>query len=487
MIMLRSLHWRLLLIFTFLLLPAGALFIAMSLQSARAYYQEITQHHNASLADNLVRESDALKAGALGEGELDDLVKMMAMAHPGVEIYVLDAAGRVMAGPPSVELIKCPVDLAPIHRFLEALSGGGANLPILGTDPQREGQVVFSAGRLPNEQGFLYVVLTDEMRASLARTVQNSTSLRLVLWGSGIGLIVLLAAGAISFSLLTKRLRHLAVAVRAFNLQARVEMPLLSRPEAIRDEIDELCQGFAELAERVRDQYRVLEQSDAARRDLVTSISHDLRTPLTTLRGSLETLNLQAFPHSEQSARYLDAARRSALRLSRLIDQLFELTCLEGPDVPLHLEPFALPELADDVVQKFAPKAEAQGVNLELNGTPEFPLVLGDIGQIERVLSNLLDNALRHTPRNGRISVRVDAEKRLAVVWVCDTGTGIAKENLPRIFERFYRVEQARGGDGAGLGLAIAQRIVQLHGGEITATSELGAGTSVRFTLPLAD
>lgn len=489
----RALHLRLALLLAVILIPAGALAIAMALRSARTYHQEITQRTDIDLAANLVAElgpdarlpSDPTPdAGAWG-----DLVKMLAMSNPGVEIYVLAEDGDVVQAPAAVTPDVSSVDLGPVHEFLDAQAGAAHSFPILGTDPRRGGRTVFSAAQLEGG-GILYVVLTDETRASLARSVRTSTSLRLIAWGGGLGLAVLLGVGVLAFSLLTRRLRRLNTAMRRF--QADESTGPIEQRDTIAsgrtgDEIDELSHDFEELTARVRAQVRALEHADAARRDLVTNVSHDLRTPLTAVRGSLEALETQTGQDAEPSLRAnLDVARRNADHLERLIDHLFELSRLDGPDPPMRPERFALAELVYDVVAEYAGRAEAAGVRLEATQPPDLPLLRGDLGQIERALSNVLDNALRHTAAGGAVRVSMAAAVDSARIRVEDEGVGIPLEHQAHVFERFYRVAPGRGGSGSGLGLAIARRIVELHGGSIELVSTPGEGTTVTLAFPLA-
>lgn len=478
---LRSLHVRLLLSFALVLVPAWALFAALAVGGARAYFEELTQRQNALLASNLV-----IEAAAKGDDVLsDDVVDMLAMANPGVEIYVLGADGRVMAPPVGVELTNADVDLEPIERFV-ATTGDGAlrPLPIRGTDPRGPRPVVFSAAPLDDGAGFLYVVLTDAPRSTLAGSIGGSATLGLVLGGGALGLLVAIGAGALVFALLTRRLRAVADGVRAYDPKRPEVLTVRAPARPAGDEVDDVASGVGALMERVRDQVAELAAVDAARRELVTNVSHDLRTPLTALHAALEASTLADHDPAER-AWLLDTASRHAHRLGRLVERLFEYSYLDEANVPLERETFPLDELVDDVVQKFVQHANSLGLELAVEGVPSRVAVHADIGLVERALSNVLDNALRCTPAGGRVRVGVAREGALAVVTVADTGIGIDPEALPRIFDRFYRTDRGRAGEGSGLGLAIVQRIVALHGGEVEATSELGVGTTVRLAFPL--
>jgi signal transduction histidine kinase len=222
---------------------------------------------------------------------------------------------------------------------------------------------------------------------------------------------------------------------------------------------------------------------------LVANVSHDLRTPLASLRGYLETLIIKGDSLSAEEQRtYLSIAAQQTERLARLVAELFELAKLEAKDVAVQAEAFPMAELIQDVVQKFELDAERRRLDIRAEVGADLPFVLADIGLAERVLQNLIDNALRHTPAGGRVTVTTEAREREVLITVADTGSGIPKDHLPHIFERLYRVDKSRDSrsGGAGLGLAIARQIVELHGGRIMVESEPGRGTAFSFSLPLA-
>jgi len=223
------------------------------------------------------------------------------------------------------------------------------------------------------------------------------------------------------------------------------------------------------------------------RRDLIANVSHDLRTPLASLRGYLETLLLKDDSLQPATRRsYLDIAFRQSERLANLIDELFELAKLDFKGLQLDMEPVQLGELASDVVQKFQLAAERRNVRLAIDAWVGSLFVRADPGLVQRVFENLIDNALKHTPSGGAIQVTVVPERGRVVARVADTGSGIPAAELPFIFHRFYQVNKSRGAaaGGAGLGLAIAKRILELHASDITAESMPGAGTCFSFSLP---
>jgi signal transduction histidine kinase len=264
--------------------------------------------------------------------------------------------------------------------------------------------------------------------------------------------------------------------------------PALSLPASGGDEIDELSTAFIDMSARIRDQLEQLKENDKLRRELVSNISHDLRTPLSAMQGFLETLIIkdEALPPQERS-QYLKTARRHTLRLNDLIGDLFELSKLDSASVTPTLEAFSVHELLQDVSQEFRLEAEAKGINIGIDMQADNVLTVGDIGLIQRVLENLVRNAIRFTPDGGEIVLEVAKRRDSVAVSVTDTGCGIPDEELPRIFDRYYQANDERDAfsGSSGLGLAIVKRILDLHDSQITVTSKVHSGTRFEFELPL--
>lgn len=258
-----------------------------------------------------------------------------------------------------------------------------------------------------------------------------------------------------------------------------------------RDEVAQLGQAFDEMAARLEDAQRQSHTLESARRDLVAGASHDLRTPLSSLRAMMDALSEGVVTDPDTVARYLAQSQAEISRMSALIDDLFELAQLDAglPDLPI--EPASLHDLISDSVGAFQPLADEKGVSLAAVVSEGLDAVPMAAEHISRVLTNLLENALRHTPPGGRIELRAAAEGSRAVVSVLDTGEGIHPDDLPHVFDRFYRGESSRSRKGyarggSGLGLAIARGMVAAHGGEITVESEQGKRTRFKFWIPLS-
>lgn len=485
--MLKTLHGKLTLVLIALLIPIAALYLLLSTFTTRSYNQEVRQKLGATLAQNLIAENDLLmQTGQVNQAALSNVLKTMMVINPQIELYVLNPQGEVVASSEPGDLARRRVALEPIHAFLH----GGA-FPIYGDDPRAAGaRRVFSVAPIADKagtlEGYLYIVLTSGAAASAAQMLQGSYIFRLSVWLVLGGLVFILLAGVLLFNLLTRRLRRLVRVMDDFkksDFQAAVPAEI-ARPRG--DDIDQLGVVFSEMAGRIQKQLGDLTQADALRRELIANVSHDLRTPLAALQGYLETLLIkEGRLTAGEERRYLNIALQHGERLSKLIGELFELAKLDAGAAEPRLEPFSLAELAQDVVQKFQLAATEKDVELRLQAeSNDLPFVQADLGLIERVLSNLLDNALRHTPAGGTVTVALRLEAGVTVE-VRDTGAGIPATDLPHIFERYYHASRTPSEkSGTGLGLAISQRVLELHGSHIEVTSREGVGSSFTFTLP---
>jgi signal transduction histidine kinase len=263
------------------------------------------------------------------------------------------------------------------------------------------------------------------------------------------------------------------------DLQTRV-------PVQGRDEVAGLANTFNQMAEQLQAADQKQRELESLRRDLIAWVSHDLQTPLTSIRAILEAISDGVVDDPETVKRYLNTAQRDVNNLSTLIDDLFQMAQLDAGGFPLHRAEASLSDLVSDTLESFIELAKQQDLTLEGNVDLDVDPVHMDTQAIGRVLNNLIGNALRHTPNRGRVSVWVRRATRGVEVTISDTGAGIRAEDLPHIFERFYRGEKSRnrGTGGAGLGLAIARGIVQAHGGEIKVESQIGKGTQFTFYIP---
>lgn len=469
------------------LLGIGLLYVLFSTSLAQHYQQTFLQNLNRDLARNLIVDHNLISAGRLDEAALRETFHHYMVVNPSIEIYLLDAAGAILSYSAEPGKVKRRyVDLGPVREFL-----AGRSFPLLGDDPRsHDRRKVFSAAPIPSAQvgeSYLYVVLRGEEYERIEQLFQDDLRMRLsgaaVLASLGVGLGV----GLVVFRKLTRRLQQLAGSMRQFcegSINAYIPFPERSGGD---DEIDQLGRHYNRMAERIGRQLEDLRHQDKVRRELVANVSHDLRTPLAALRGYIETLEIHADDFDpETRAQYLGIALAHSRRLTRLVDELFELAKLDAREIQLHTEPFAPAELVQDVIQKFQLSAVEHGVRLDMEYGEWLPLVNADIGLVERVLENFISNSLRHTPSGGEINVLLRRCGAQVEISIRDDGEGILPEDLPHIFDRFYRgADQGRGGYHAGLGLAIAQRIISLHGETIDVVSHPGKGAVFSFRLPV--
>ncbi len=254
-----------------------------------------------------------------------------------------------------------------------------------------------------------------------------------------------------------------------------------------RDEMAGLAAAFNDMAARLQTSEKKQREVEALRRDLIAWVGHDLRTPLTSVRAILEALSDGLVEDPQSVQRYLRTAQGDIRSLSQLIDDLFELAQIDAGGLTLDLQPNSLGDLISDTIESFTEPARRQQVALSGEVERGVDPVLIDAPRVGRVLSNLVSNALRHTPPDGAVSLRCWREGRLVWIEVSDTGEGIPSDVLPHVFERFYRGEKSRSRatGGAGLGLAIAQGIVEAHGGTIRAESNLGQGAHFLIQFPV--
>jgi PAS domain S-box-containing protein len=224
---------------------------------------------------------------------------------------------------------------------------------------------------------------------------------------------------------------------------------------------------------------------EAMRRDFVANVSHELKTPLTSISGYAETVLTDA-PDSETTRRFLVTILANARRMQRLVDNLLDLARLEAGHWQPAQEPIEIGDAAEEAWNSFREGTRAQSIRFELDVAPNAATVYADADAVRQVLTNLFDNAIRYTPAGGRIVCRSTVESGGIAISIADTGSGILREHLPRVFERFYRADPSRSREegGTGLGLAIVKHLVEAHGGRVSADSERGVGTTITCWFP---
>jgi len=366
--------------------------------------------------------------------------------RPPQQVIVTDATGRtVMAGVG----YRVGEPVAP-ERMADAV-------PL-----EVDGQVV---GRLlvPREPSFVLSMEED-------RFVQRVD--RLLIWATGGAVLVALFLSVVLSSALTRPLRELTGATHAL-IGGKLGQQVRVRS---RDELGELALAFNQMSTK-------LARAENLRRQMSADIAHELRTPLSLVLGYAEALEEGALPPSPETFRII---AEEAQRLTRLVGDLRTLSLSDAGELALHPQPIPPAALLERTAMAHRPQADQ--VELVVDAAPDLPPVAADVDRLNQVLGNLLSNALRHTPAGGRITLAARREGDYVRLTVQDSGSGIPPEDLPYVFERFYRADKARQREqgGSGLGLAIVRSLVESHGGHIWAESTPGEGAAFHFTLPIS-
>ncbi len=476
----RSFYLRITMVFALCVLGLGVLLGWTGYHQAKEHQHRILQQVSLGLAGHIAGQPGMIRSDALAADP--KLFEHLIAVNPNIEVYLLDTDGRVAQfSEGGVPLAQDRVAMTPIRRLL-----AGESAPILGENPRQRGQSeIFSVAPIAGPdgvRGYVYIVLLNDMYRGMVADSWRDYLLQSGLWLGGLTLLVALIAGLVAFYAITHRLRR---TIREVDAYANDEPSLHAANETHGDEIDRLAFAFAAMRGRLETQMQELKRQDELRRELVANVSHDLRTPLTSMQGYLEALlRMEDALDRDERKRYLEVAVRQSVKVSRLAQQLFELAKLECEETQPQTERFSISELVQDIAQKFALTAAQKHVRLDTRVENESLFVEGDIGMIERVVTNLIDNAIRHTPEHGEVRLEARSRAGEVEILIADTGFGIPEEQMPGLLERGSPIRRMAARRGGGLGLLIANRILDLHGSAISAASRVGEGTRVSFVLP---
>jgi signal transduction histidine kinase len=361
------------------------------------------------------------------------------------------------------------------------------------TNPERGGMWRRDGSRFPTEYA---PIVVGGMEVGLVAVPANPPPVFVALRELGPTLtwfgLGLLGLGTTLTALLVfrpahKRLRTLEQAARALG-EGRTDV---RATETGGDEVSSLARTFNRMAMDLDSRAAALAQSDRARRQLLADVSHELMTPLSAIRGYVETLGMPDVPLDQETRqRYLAIVEQETHKLEAIIGDLLDLARLEGGGEKLRSEPVSVRDLFARVADRHEPSIRDRGITLELDVAPDTPEIRGDAGRLEQALQNVAANAIRHTPAGGRVTLRASAAEGGICISVRDSGQGIPPEHLPHVFDRFYKVDAARSGtavpSGSGLGLSIVRAIVETHGGAVTASNAPDGGAIFELQLPAA-
>ena len=379
---------------------------------------------------------------------------------------------------PSMDDLQAMARFLSITAGISALAGYAAyRLGLIQRAPSLR-VALFGSYALASVLTFFNVWLTARLMFASAHDLQLAVVLLFFAGGIAMSLGYFLAAALVDGM---SELAAGARAIAAGRLETRVPVPG-------RNEMGELATSFNDMAVQLQTAEKKQRELETMRRNLVAWAGHDLRTPLASVQVLVEALADGVVDDPATVQRYLGAIQRNTQALSSLVDDLFDLAQLDAGAFAIDRQPTAVADVISDTIERYSDLAIHQGVTLSGDIMPGLPTIPIDSPKIERVLANLVGNALRHTPTGGSITIRATSTPQAVRIDVIDSGEGINPEDLPYIFDQFYRGEKSRSRatGGAGLGLAIARRIVAAHGGEIEVESNMGQGARFSLILPLS-
>ncbi len=487
------------------LATAVGVIVAVALAFQRFDHEGTWQRGDTFLGRVVAQHPDLLEQQRADPEAFGAFLRSLLLFEPNSQLYLLATDGTVLASTGRMQLAPgYKVALPPVR--LAAAAAGGADRSaayVMGDDPEYMDADAVVAARVlqralirPSGEadGYLYLVCRKPgLPAPRAALLLGSLATPAL--ASVLAVIVFMTAlAAWIIVTVTRPLRVLsdevAMAAReGFSMTGGVSAP---RPAAgTPDEFGRLRGGFHALLTRLRLQWDELSRLDRFRRESVSNLSHDLRSPLTATVACLETLETrwQGDPARDEDRRLVEVALRNTRNAAGMVRSLGDLALLDEPEFRLKPMRLDLTEVLDDITLRFAERAAQQGVALDFRPEGGEPLAAEvDVELFERALANLLDNALKHTPAGGTISVTAAHEPGRVRVAVADSGAGIAAADLPHLFDRLYQaracVAPATSEEGKGLGLAIVKRIVELHRGHVAVSSTAGRGTTVTLHLP---
>ncbi len=480
----KSLYWRISFSFFLILLLVGGTYIWMTAINAQRYFQETTQRLNSEVATYLIKEVNPFADGQVNEEALGIIMHSMMAVNPSIEVYLLDPKGEIVSFVVLDQLVKLKaVDILPVEDFVRS---GGEKF-VLGDDPRNPGQEsVFSAAPVYEGEkllGYVYITLESEKFETVSASILSSYWLRVSANTVLITLVLGILIALVLTAWMTRHLRKVLVAVEQFkngNLQARV-------PESNSDsDLALLGKTFNSMADRILSNIEELKKVDMLRRELIANVSHDLRNPLAIINGYVETIQIREDKLTkEEKAKYYKIILDSVDKLTKLVADLFDLSKLESGQMPVKKEQMKIQELIYDSSLKYELLAETKSIQIKSSICPDLPPVNADLFLMDRVIQNLLDNAVKYTPSEGEIELEACSVPQGVMVRVRNSGKGIPKEDLESIFDRYYKVDKEfKGIEGSGLGLAIVKKILEIHGTQIKLSSDSETFTEFQFVLP---
>lgn len=475
----------------------GVLLLWFFDHSSKIQHQETAQNLHQHLAEYVVKDMSLFIQGHFDEATIKDAFRRIMLIDPLTELYVLNTDGKILTYDAPAEKIKRnQVDLAPIKQFLHEKA-----FPILGDDPRSLKQTkIFSSAKITDRnkqlKGYLYIIIGGEDYDSIVDELFFNKLLKVSVFSILAGFIFLLSASLILFYTLTRPINRLCREVRRFEASDFKKIsshykPSMSTKRLLKiksnNELKILEQQVFSMEQRIVTQLQEMKQQDKLRREFFAYVSHDLRTPLAGMQAYLETLLDENVKLSNQDRQqFIQNVLLNNKRLTDMVNELFELARLEHGEINIDPEEFVLSDLLSDLYASLSALANDKGIHLIMD-CPNMGLeVYADVGRLERILQNLISNAIYYTPTGGTVNTLItELDKGRVEISIQDTGNGIPEEELPYVFEPYFRAIDGKKvrQDGCGLGLAITQRLLALHQSELQVESQVGEGARFYFCL----
>ncbi len=480
-----SLFWKISAVFFVLLAVVGVTYILITVKHSNNYLDEVNQRLNHNTARNIVENSTPFYNGKVIQPALEEMFHHVMAINPSLEVYLLDTTGKIISWfPPEKKISLQSVNMKPVLEFIN----DSIVRCIKGDDPLNpEIQKVFSASRLTMNNmlyAYIYVVLAGQEYHAASEYLFGNYIMQVGLRTMLVTMLVTLLVGLIIIKIITQNYSKIIYVMQKFrqgDLTARVKV------QSSGDE-KQLAEIFNEMADILTGNIEKLKQVENLRRELIANISHDLRTPIAIIRGYVETLQMKEETITvEERSRYINTVRESAEKLDKLVNELFELSKLEANQVQAKKEPFIISELVSDISNKYQLMAKEKNITINTVLSKDTPPVFADVSLIERVMQNLIDNALKFTPSGGNILIKtLKSHDNNIEISVSDSGIGIPENEREQIFSRYYKANNFTDlKNSTGLGLAIAKKILDLHNSSLDLISKENSGSSFIFRLPV--
>ena len=474
--------------FFIIILIIGGVYICTTFFLLKQFYSQTTQQLNANVATHLVdekfkKDSPFLENGEVNKSLFDDLMHDMMAVNRAIEVYLLNKKGEivysvVLEHPENDKNIKS-VDLEPIKEFIS-----NNRSYVLGDDPRnKENKKIFSAAYFEKNgySGYIYIVLASQKYEQVCEKLFTKFFLDLGIQSTLITMLFAVIVGWLSIWFLTGNLRSIIYHVNKFK-----EGDLSSRiPNAANSDLSILALTYNSMVETIALNIEHINEVNKFRKEFIADVAHDLRTPLTAIKGYVETLKRKEDITIKDRFLFMSIIEKSASHLGNMINELFEHTKFEAKKVEVKKEFFNISDLVFDLQKRYNLISTSEEIELLVAEEQAIKPVYADVLLIERAIQNIIENAIKFTPKRGIITIKLlDENKENVTLKIIDTGKGICISNQEHILESYTQFNADNRNKGIGLGLSIVKKILELHQTELKISSDIDKGTCFEFSLP---